>query len=122
VQRPRYVAWENPWGKPEAHVFNLEGTPYVLDARASEQVRVRLQSIEERVALLRRSGVLTEQTVKDYYGEKRFEQVAESNAIEGSTLSVGETELAVLKGITITGHDPDCGGARQSSAKLALPK
>ena len=71
-----------------------------------EQVRVKLQSIEERVALLRSRGVLTEQTVKDYYGEKRFEQVAESNAIEGSTLSVGETELAVLKGITITGHDP----------------
>ncbi|MDV7401434.1 hypothetical protein RZS08_58995, partial [Arthrospira platensis SPKY1] len=90
----------------EAHLFNLEGTPYLLDARASEQVRVKLQSIEERVALLRRSGVLTEHTVKDYYGEKRFEQVAESNAIEGSTLSVGETELAVLKGITITGHDP----------------
>lgn len=87
-------------------MFNLEGTPYLLDAAASAQVRVRLQSIEERVALLRGTGVLSEQTVKDYYGEKRFEQVAESNAIEGSTLSVGETELAVLKGITITGHDP----------------
>lgn len=87
-------------------MFNLEATPYSLDAGAMEQVRVKLQSIEERVALLRSRGVLTEQTVKDYYGEKRFEQVAESNAIEGSTLSVGETELAVLKGITITGHDP----------------
>lgn len=87
-------------------MFNLEGTPYLLDPQASEQVRVRLQSIEERVALLRRNGVLNEQTVKDYYGEKRFEQVAESNAIEGSTLSVGETKLAVVKGITITGHDP----------------
>lgn len=87
-------------------MFNLEGTPYLLDVRAREQVKARLDAIEERVALLRRSGTLTEQTVKDYYGEKRFEQVAESNAIEGSTLSVGETELAVLKGITITGHDP----------------
>src|SRR6185503_21216744 len=43
---------------------------------------------------------------KLYYGQTRFEQVAESNAIEGSTLSVGETELAVMKGMTITGHDP----------------
>jgi Fic family protein len=69
-------------------------------------VRSRLDAIEERVSLLRRSGTLTEQTVRDYYGDKRFEQVAESNAIEGSTLSVGETELAVVKGMTITGHDP----------------
>lgn len=45
-------------------------------------------------------------TLHKYYGSKRFEQVAESNAIEGSTLSVGETEIAVLKGITLTGHDP----------------
>lgn len=87
-------------------MFNLEGTPYLLEGRAIEQVKKRLDSIEERVSLLRRNGTLTEQTVKDYYGEKRFEQVAESNAIEGSTLSAGETELAVLKGITITGHDP----------------
>lgn len=87
-------------------MFNLEGTPYLLDQKASAQVKVRLDAIEERVSLLRRNGTLTAQTVKDYYGEKRFEQVAESNAIEGSTLSAGETELAVLKGITITGHDP----------------
>ncbi|CAN5905983.1 hypothetical protein BH11PSE8_BH11PSE8_33330 [soil metagenome] len=87
-------------------MFNLEDTPYVLDEVASRQVKDRLVAIEERVALLRRSGTLSEDTIKAYYGEKRFEQVAESNAIEGSTLSVGETELAVLKGITITGHDP----------------
>ena len=87
-------------------MFNLEGTPYILYNISLEQVRKRLDAIEERVVLLRRNGTLTEQTVKDYYGEKRFEQVAESNALEGSTLSVGETELAVLKGVTITGHDP----------------
>jgi Fic family protein len=87
-------------------MFNLESTPCLLDDAASKQVRSRLDAIEERVSLLRRSGTLTEQTVRDYYGDKRFEQVAESNAIEGSTLSVGETELAVVKGMTITGHDP----------------
>ena len=83
----------------------LEYTPYILDDLAGRQVEERLQKIEERVALLRKQG-LTKDTVLDYYGEKRFEQVAESNAIEGSTLSVGETEMAVLKGVTITGHDP----------------
>jgi Fic family protein len=87
-------------------VFNLESTPYLLDATASKQVKDRLDAIEERVALLRQSGTLTPETVRHYYGEKRYEQVAESNAIEGSTLSVGETALAVAKGITITGHDP----------------
>lgn len=87
-------------------MFNLEGTPYVLDSIAEKQVKDRLVAIEERVAVLRHAGTLTDQTLREYYGEKRFEQVAESNAIEGSTLSVGETELAVLKGITVTGHDP----------------
>lgn len=87
-------------------MFGLEGTPYVLDAVALSQVRSRLDAIEERVALLRKNGSLTEETLRAYYGEKRFEQVAESNAIEGSTLTAGETELAVIKGITITGHDP----------------
>lgn len=87
-------------------MFNLEDTPYLLDPAASMQVRERLVAIEEKVATLRHTGTLTNQTLREYYGEKRFEQVAESNAIEGSTLSVGETELAVLKGITVTGHDP----------------
>ena len=87
-------------------MFNLEESPYSLCEDAAKQVHQQLAKIEERVALLRHTGTLTEQTLRDYYGEKRFEQVAESNAIEGSTLSVGETELAVLKGVTITGHDP----------------
>jgi Fic family protein len=91
---------------PESILFNLEATPYLIETLVATQVKAKLDAIEERVSLLRRNGTLTEQTVRDYYGEKRFEQVAESNAIEGSTLSAGETELAVLKGITITGHDP----------------
>jgi len=84
----------------------LDGTPYVLDASVEKDILERLRHIEERVALLRKSGTLSEPTLLEYYGRKRFEQVAESNAIEGSTLNVGETELAVLKGVTITGHDP----------------
>jgi Fic family protein len=87
-------------------MLQFESSPYSLNIDSVEQVVVRLRGIEERVALLRRYSTLTDKTIFDYYGQKRFEQVAESNAIEGSTLSVGETELAVLKGITITGHDP----------------
>lgn len=87
-------------------MFNLDESPYLLDDASTNEVALRLKAIEERVALLRQQGTLTAETVRDYYGEKRFEQVAESNAIEGSTLSAGETQLAVMKGITVTGHDP----------------
>jgi len=87
-------------------MLNLDKSPYILDEKAEEEITKKIMELEERVDLLRRTGMLTDETLVNYYGEKRFEQVAESNAIEGSTLSVGETELAILKGITITGHDP----------------
>ncbi|NYD91373.1 Fic family protein [Sphingomonas melonis] len=87
-------------------MFQLITSPYSLSTETETEIAEELGQIEERVALLRRIGTLSNQTVLDYYGQKRFEQVAESNALEGSTLSVGETELAVMKGITITGHDP----------------
>lgn len=87
-------------------MFSLEDTPYVLDEASISAISSRLKGIEEKVALLRREGALNPDTLRHYYGEKRFEQVAESNALEGSTLNAGETELAVLKGTTITGHDP----------------
>lgn len=84
----------------------LDGCPYVLTLDAEKQIISELRKIEDRVLTLRGEGKLTEDTLKRYYGNKRFEQVAESNAIEGSTLSVGETEIAILKGMTLTGHDP----------------
>jgi len=87
-------------------MFNLEGSPYIVDQITEQLLLADIKTLEERVDLLRRQGILTTDTLQRYYGMKRFEHVAESNAIEGSTLSVGETELAVLKGITITGHDP----------------
>ncbi|MCF7817362.1 MAG: Fic family protein [Kiritimatiellales bacterium] len=87
-------------------MLNLEKSPYLVDAAVEREILAQVKTLEERIKLLRAAGTLTPQTIKDYYGEKRFEQIAESNALEGSTLTAGETELAVLKGITITGHDP----------------
>ncbi|WP_103333175.1 Fic family protein [Pseudotabrizicola formosa] len=84
----------------------LDGSPYALSQAAENQIVSNIDEIEQRVFLLRQAGHMTEETLRRYYGSKRFEQVAESNAIEGSTLSIGETEVAVLKGITLTGHDP----------------
>lgn len=84
----------------------LHNTIYSLEASASEKLASHLRKLHERVDLLRGQGHLTPDTLQSYYGAKRMEQVAESNALEGSTLSVGETELAVLKGATLTGHNP----------------
>lgn len=79
---------------------------YLLEPQAASNLEKELVSLQERVELLREHGTLSDETLRSYYGEKRFEQVAESNAIEGSTLDVGETKLAMLKGTTLTGHDP----------------
>lgn len=86
--------------------FTLKDTPYLLGPEAWTNLVNKIKEIESDVALLRRDGKLTEETLRDYYGEKRWEQVCESNAIEGSTLNVGETQAAILKGMTLTGHDP----------------
>ena len=85
----------------------LEGTPYHIDA-----VNVRngivecLKELSDGVQLLRSTGKLNPDTLRAYFGQTRFEQIAESAAIEGSTLDAGETELAVMKGVTVSGHEP----------------
>lgn len=85
--------------------ISLDGSPYSLED-TGEWVLDKADQLQQRVGMLRDQGQLSEQTLRAYFGDTRFEQIAESNAIEGSTLSVGETQLAVLRGITITGHDP----------------
>jgi len=85
--------------------FSLEGSPYTIDATGRHVIESAAE-LQERADLLRQRGRLTDATLRAYFGDKRYEQIAESNAIEGSTLSVGETQLAVEKGVTITGHDP----------------
>ena len=85
--------------------LSLDGSPYSLEA-TGQHVIDEAMSLQDRADLLRAQGRLSEETLKAYFGDKRFEQIAESNAIEGSTLDVGETQMAVLRGITITGHDP----------------
>jgi Fic family protein len=84
----------------------LEGTPYLATREAEDAIESRLVELQERVTRLRKDGILNQSALKLYYGQKRFEQVAESNAIEGSTLTVRETELAITKGITVDEHNP----------------
>lgn len=85
--------------------IDLDGNPYSLEETGG-WVWKEAAEIQERVDMLRHQGKLSEQTLRKFFGDTRFRQIAESNAIEGSTLDVGETELAVKKGVTITGHDP----------------
>jgi len=85
--------------------IDLDGTPYSIES-TGQGILDDVAELEGRVALLRSQGTLSEDTLRSYFGDKRFEQIAESNALEGSTLTAGETQLAVLRGMTITGHDP----------------
>ena len=85
--------------------FSLGGSPYTIEATGQHVIDDAV-SLQQRADLLRDQGQLSEETLRAYFGDKRFEQIAESNAIEGSSLSAGETQMAVLRGITITGHDP----------------
>lgn len=88
----------------EPPTVSLRGTPYSLEA-TSDWMLDEVSKLHSRVSLLRAEGKLTEATLRAYFGDKRFEQVAESNAIEGSPLDVGETRLAIERGMTIPGHD-----------------
>ncbi len=85
--------------------IDLAGSPYSIEGSGRRFVD-KAAELQERANLLREQGRLTELTLRTHFGDKRFEWIAESNAIEGSTLDVGETQIAVLQGITITGHDP----------------
>ena len=85
--------------------IDLTGSPYSIEG-TGRWVIDEAARLQQRANLLRNQGRLTKETLRAYFGDKRFEQIAESNAIEGSTLSVGETQLAILRGVTITGHDP----------------
>ena len=89
----------------QSMTFSLDGSPYTIEATGRHIVD-RAVRLQERAVVLRERGRLTDATLRAYFGDKRYEQIAESNAIEGSTLNVRETQLAVEKGVTITGHDP----------------
>lgn len=69
--------------------LDLSGSPYSLE-ETGQGILDDVADLGERVSLLRQEGKLSEATLRAYFDEKRFEQIAESNALEGSTLNVGE--------------------------------
>lgn len=84
---------------------DLDGSIYLIGA-TGRGLLDDVERMETDVARLRRQGTLTTETLRAHFGATRFDLIAESNALEGSTLNAGETELAVLSGVTISGHDP----------------
>ena len=81
------------------------GTPYSGNF-AADTFSAGVADFERRAEVLRAAGGLRDAALKADFADRRFEQIAESNAIEGSPLSVRETQLAVQQGVTISGHDP----------------
>lgn len=84
----------------------LDGCPYLVDEEGWRRAMADVAALEVKVGDLRSQGTLTDQTLRAYYNETRLSAITESNALEGSPLNLGETKLAVLQGITVSGHDP----------------
>lgn len=79
--------------------IEIEGTSYVY----AESQQPTLTRIAERVARLRETGALTPDVLHRLRKYFRIKNVYHSNAIEGNTLSVGETRQVVELGMTLTG-------------------
>lgn len=85
----------------------LAGTPYLLDNDRAARALEAAQKIDEEVRLLRRSGALDSATLARLRSEWGFRQVHESAAIEGNQLTLNETQIAIQRGITISGKPPE---------------
>lgn len=85
----------------------LSGTPYLLDdARAPRILRI-VKQLEEEIRLLRSGGTLEEVTLARLRREWGVQSVHECAAIEGNRLTLRETEIAIQRGITISGKPPE---------------
>jgi Fic family protein len=65
--------------------------------------RAELAELREDIANLRAQGTVTPATLKGISRYFRIETIYHSNAIEGNSLTIGETRLVVEEGLTITG-------------------
>lgn len=78
----------------------VEGTDYFYD----QSLMRDLVELRDRVSALRdRVGKLTPEFAQQLREIFRIKNIYETNAIEGSTLTLGETELVVREGLTILG-------------------
>ncbi len=85
----------------------LHGSPYLLDEHRSAALLRASAKLSDDVSLLRRSDRLDERTLAALRREWNVEQIYESAGIEGNTLTLGETQLAISRGITISSKPPE---------------
>lgn len=79
---------------------NLQGTPYYYDLRLGEQ----LTDLRQRVNVMRHIvGTLSADSLTQVREFFRLKNIYNSNAIEGNSLSLGETQLVIREGLTISG-------------------
>ncbi len=75
------------------------GTPFVY----AESIEGRLLDLHNRVLEMRRVGKLSPNALEHIHNYFKIKGIYHSNAIEGNALTIGETELVVEMGMTITG-------------------
>lgn len=85
----------------------LSETPYLLDGERAAPLLAAATDLGERVTLLRRRGSVDDSTLAALRKEWNVDQVYESAGIEGNTLTLTETRLAISRGITISGKPPE---------------
>lgn len=84
----------------------LEGTPFLMDESHGSKVLGAALELSQQVELLRSKGHLQPETLKKLRQEWGFVQVHESAAIEGNALSLNETQMAIMQGVTVSGKPP----------------
>ncbi|MBC8100363.1 MAG: hypothetical protein H7Y11_13040, partial [Armatimonadetes bacterium] len=85
---------------PEAPHTPISGTPYSYDRRLTPfltQLQIRVE------ALRTLSTSLSGEALTQLQAYFRLKTIYTSNAIEGNSLSMGETQLVIAQGLTITG-------------------
>jgi Fic family protein len=85
----------------------LHGTPYLLDESRAPRILQAIKGLEDEIRLLRSNGSLDEKTLAKLRQEWGIQSVHESAAIEGNQLTLNETEIAIQRGITISGKPPE---------------
>lgn len=80
-------------------LIDIPSTPYCYAIGLADSIA----EIAARVQSLRSTGRLTPEVLGNLRRYFKIKNIYNSNAIEGNTLNVGETELVVQQGLTLTG-------------------
>lgn len=79
---------------------DIPGTPYMYNSNLSPDLIDLQQRVNVFRSLVQRLSGESLQHLKDYF---RLKNIYNSNAIEGNLLSLGETQIVIQEGLTITG-------------------